>query len=269
MVPDFGGIIWMFIAIIEAVIFIAVFAAFYFWVLPPLSRWLIRAKLSKRSVAFIQHAGKVHLCTSKNELPEGVIENKFGWFLKPTMPYKPEKKEQYPVKKQIKEILEKYADDPEQCEKELTNLKTSSGKKRGPPSNDEKAEEAALEILLETPILDGLNKHVLFGSTDTSLLGNLNTLSLVSYPELKEKKGKEPPLANQHFGSHAILNSLKALIPATMSRTQTHAIAVIAELRGRAAAGKDAVKVIIYAIAAISVVGTVGLVFWFLTQGGA
>jgi hypothetical protein len=256
MVPDFGGLIWMIIALLEAIIFVAAALAFVFWLMPPIARKFIRAKFSKRSVAFIQHAGKVRLCMTKAELPEGVIENEFGWFLKSTMPYKgkdepekrgpgrPHKKAEDSVQAFKEQIIEKGG---EKAWEVIAPFVLAA-------SSDEDINRA-LDIALETPILEGLNKHVLFGSSDTALLGNLNTITALSQDREK-------------FGGHAILNAIKTVIPATMSRTQIDAIATLNYLRGLKVRGGDMMKLLIVVVAVIGVIGSIGLVFWFLTQGG-
>lgn len=234
MIPDFGGLIWMIIALIEVVVFGCLFALFYFWVMPAISRWFIKIKWSKGSVAFIQHGSIVKVYNSNIDLPEGVLKfNKQGWFLKSMHPHLPEAK-------------------------------------RGPgrPTKDalppkEQVNEG-LDVLLRTPLLDGLNRPVFFGSADVALLANLETLSEFSPNENRTKTGIR----------HSILNVLKEIIPFTMSRSQLDALGTTMYIKGRKAAGGDQTKIIIVAIAVIGVIVAAGLVFGFLTgsfggSGGA
>jgi hypothetical protein len=232
LLPDFGGLIWMFICIIEAVIFIACAMLFVFWVMPPISRRFIRMKWSKGSPAFIQHAGRVYVCSGDAELPEGVTHNKFGWFLKSTNPFRGEHEKRGPGR----------------------SPKTSEGE----TGKQEKVDEA-LDIVLRTPILDGLDKQVFFGSSDAPLLSNLETLSSLS----QEQESKPGSI------KHSLLSVIKEVIPATISRSQLEALGTFEYLRGLKVRGGDVIKLVIVAIAVIGVIVTVGLVFWFLTQGKA
>lgn len=242
MVPDFGGLIWMIIALIEGVLFTGFIILFVTWIMPPIARRMIRAKWSRGSIAFIQHAGRVRLCITKTELPEGVIENEYGWFMKSTVPY---------------------------GSQDQTPEKRGPGR---PPKNPEQKEaeptlenvEKTLEVALRVPILEGLGKQVLFGSTDTSLLSNLEAIGALSPHKIKTKNKD----GEDGVFSHAILNTLKAIIPATFGRTNLDALATLNYLRGLKVRGGEAMKIIIIAICVIGVIATVGLVFYFLTQGG-
>lgn len=242
MVPDFGGLIWMVIALIEAIVFISAALAFIFWFMPPIARRFIRIKWSKGSPAFIQHAGRVFLFSSSEELPEGVIRNKMGWFLKSVTPYKGEPAQQ----------------------------KRKPGR---PPKTPEKLPEGtsmddineAIEISLRTPILEGLGKQVFFGSSDTPLLSNLETISAMSEQQTMSNGGKKEAKGGIR---HAVLSALREVIPATMARSQLDALATFNYLRGLKVRGGDMIKLVIVCVAVIGVVATVGLVFYFLTQGG-
>lgn len=189
-------------------------------------------KWSKGSPAFIQHAGRVYVYSGDAELPEGVTHNKFGWFLKSTNPYREGQQRRGPGRPQ----------------------KTPEGT----TSNQEEV-DAALDVVLRTPILDGLDKQVFFGSSDAPLLSNLETLSLLSQKQ-------EKPNSKQGSIKHSILSVVKEVIPATISRSQLEALGTFEYLRGLKVRGGDVIKLIIIAIAVIGVIVTAGLVFWFLTQ---
>jgi hypothetical protein len=232
MIPDFGGLIWMVAFIAETIIVICGSLLFIFWVMPPISRRFIRMKWSKGSPAFIQHAGRVVLFSSDAELPEGVIHNKSGWYLRSVSPYRGEQE-------------------------------TRRGPGR-PPKNSEapnpQTEEVnkALDVALRTPILEGLGRQVFFGSTDTPLLSNLETIGQVSDVKVETSKGTI---------RHSILSILKEIIPATISRSQLDALGTYEYLRGLKVRGNDIIRLIIVVVAVIGVIGALGLVFWFLTQG--
>jgi len=233
LIPDFGGIIWMFIALIEAVIFICVFFLFVFWIMPPISRRFIRLKWSKGSPAFIQHGGRVSVYASNEDLPEGVIHNKQGWFLKPTHPYRE------------------------------GGLKRLPGRPRKDEATPKEQMDKAIEVALRTPILDGLDKQVFFGSADTSLVSNLETLAEFTpqNPQTNDPNSENPKLTNVR---HSLLNVLKELIPATMSRTQLDALGTLNYLRGLKVGRGDVIKLVIIAICVIGVLVSAGLVIYFL-----
>lgn len=234
MLPDFGGIYWMFIALIEIIVFVVLALAFVFWVMPPISRRFIRMKWSKGSPAFIQHAGRVYLYSSNVELPEGVAHNKRGWFLKSTHPFREGNKKRGPGRPP----------------------KTSEN-----PTSKKQQVDEALDVVLRTPILDGLDKQVFFGSTDSPLLSNLETLGELTNEKTQNKKSGTV--------NHSILSAIKEVIPATISRSQLEALGTYEYLRGLKVRGGDVIKLVIIAIAVIGVIVTAGLVFWFLNGGGA
>jgi len=223
MIPDFSGIIWMFITLIISIIFVSVFLLFVFWFMPPISRTFIRIKWSKSSPAFIQHGGRVSIYTSDQELPEGVIHNQQGWFLKSTHPYKGE-------------------------------TKRSPGRPRKDEADPKEEVDEAINIVLRTPILDGLGKQVFFGSADTPLISNLETLAEIT-PQNPTGKVR-----------HSLLNILKEIIPATISRTQLEALATLNYLRGLKVGKGEMMRLIILIVCLIALIATVGIVFYFIAK---
>lgn len=218
----------MFIALIILIVGICGFLAFVFWFMPPISRRFIKIKWSRGSPAFIQHGGRVSVYSSNEELPEGVIHNEQGWFLKSTHPYIGEPK--------------RGVGRPRKDE--------TSNKE----SNEKEEIDKALDVVLRAPILDGLGKQVFFGSTDTPLVSNLDTLAAIT-PQNPAGKVR-----------HSLLNILKEIIPATISRTQLEALGTLEYLRGLKVGKGEMMRLIIIVVCMIALVATVGLVFWFLTK---
>lgn len=231
MIPDFGGLLWMIIALAILVLYTGFFVLFVFWIMPPIARRFIRMKWSKGSPAFIQHAGRVFLLSSDAELPEGVVKNKFGWFLKSSHPYRDEKQKRGPGR--------------------------PSKNPEGLEARSKKEVDEALGVVLRTPILDGLNKQVFFGSSDSPLLSNLETLGALSEEKTKSEGGSV---------KHALLQVIKEVIPATISRSQLEALGTYEYLRGLKVRGGELIRAVIIAILVIGVIVVAGLVFWFLNQ---
>jgi len=245
---DFGGMLWQVIAILIGIVAFALFLLWEFWVTPPISRKLRKAKWGKYpGISFIQKGGIVHLVTNTTELPEGVIMNKLGIAVRNIHPY-------------IKAS-------------ELANL-----------SDDQKKEmNSSLEVILNTPILAGLGKHVLFGSVESPLLGNLDTIATVTpQPEPLEQRNKavkektkkimkkiKPDYSYSLFRV-ADLNIFKEVLNmTTATRTQLDSLKSWVETKMLKKFGGDVMKIVVIALVMVGVIGTLGLVFWFLTQGGA
>lgn len=162
MMPDFSGLIWMFLAIMEPVIFIFIFGLYRYWWEPSISRDMTKAKHSSGAPAFIQNETGVDFMVSNKKLPEGVVYYKNrGWFLLP--------------------------------KKNVSQLQTEG--KRGPgrpPKDTEKIDEKAQkekievgEMILHTPILRGLGKQVFFGSVDSVALSNPTTIAHADLPKVR------------------------------------------------------------------------------------
>jgi hypothetical protein len=132
------------------------------------------------------------------------------------------------------------------------------GLKRGPgrPSKDEQTKESdgkavdvlskdhreALNEILQVPILEGVGKPLFVGCVNQPLLTNISTVS------------------------HADLTSIREIIPETLTQTQLDALHTYSKLKGIKMAGKEQTKIIILAIAAAMVIGSLGLVVYLLTQ---
>lgn len=249
--PEFSTLIWLVIIIVILMVWVGSFLLFLFWFMPPISRKFIGIKWRSGSPCFIQHGGRVSVYSSSDELPEGVIHNRLGWFLKSAHPFGQAEKTK------LEALIEKYKDDPEAERKIMEELKSNKKKYTWTIKKEKEIEDLkdiALDKVLRAPILDGLNKQVFFGSSDTALLSNLETLSEFT-PHNPDKGVK-----------HSLLTVLKEVIPATMSRTQLDALATLNYLRGLKAAKGETMKLLIIVACLIGLIGTVGLVFWFLTQ---
>lgn len=248
MMPfDFGSMLWQIVAMIVAILAVALFLLWEFWATPQISRQLRKAKWSKApGISFIQKGGIVHLVTNPTELPEGIIMNKMGIAVRNIHPY---------------------------IKNEEWNKLTDDQKK---PFNE------ALDVILNTPILAGFGKHVLFGSVESPLLGNLDTIAEVTaqpdaLTQRNEKiKGKAKKLAKKTKFSKfdlfrvADLNIFKEVLNmTTATRTQLDSLKSWVETKMLKKFGNDVVKIVVIALVMVGLIGTIGLVFWFLTQGGA
>ena len=246
--PEFGGMFWQVIAILIGVIGAGLFLLWEFWVTPPICRKLRSAKWSKcPGISFIQKGGIVHLVKNNIELPEGVIINALGVAVRNIHPYIKAEEWKKLTDKQKKEV------------------------------ND------SLGVILNTPILAGLGKHVLFGSVESPLLGNLDTIAAVtSQPELLEERNtavkknakkivlKVKPSHKYNLFRVADLNIFKEVLNmTTATRTQLDSLKSWVETKMLKKFGGDVMKIVVIALVMVGVIGTLGLVFWFLTQGGA
>lgn len=263
MLPEFGPILWIFFTVIEAIIGMALFLLFVFWFMPPISRRFIAIKWKKGSVAFIQHGGRVSVYSSNEELPEGVIHNAHGWFLKSVQPYGEEEQQEEEPKTDMQLLLERFpnitkeANAEKRMRAELKKIRKERKleKKLNPQHSHKEEVRVALDKVLRAPILDGLGKQAFFGSSDTALLGNLDTLAELT-PQTEEKTHVK----------HSLLTVLKAIIPATMNRTQIDAIATLNYLRGLKVGKGELMRLILVVVCLIGLIGTIGVVFWFLTS---
>jgi hypothetical protein len=229
----FGSLFWMVIAILVAIICGILALVHEFVILPPIARKLRGAKWSKGHPAFIQDdMGVVHFYMSDKYLPEGLLySKKTGWALLPRLPHTSEELTDEEVK------LIDAEDDPKKKRK-LYN--TFMKEKKYTPE-----QENAIQIVLQTPILEGLNKSVFFGHYGQALLTNLKTIA------------------------HAHLPVMNEIINASMNKSGLSQIASYAENKGYLKRGGETNTIVILAISVIAVVATVGLVFYFLTSGGA
>jgi hypothetical protein len=159
--PDFSGFlptVLLFISIAVSVIF---FLVHEFIILPPVARRMRKAKWTQCSPGFVQDdAGRVHFVINDIELPEGVVHNKRGWFLKPRPPF-------------IKRKEEAEEEKPKRGRKKKTDQLTPE-------------QEAALGTILEVPVLEGLGKGVFFGYDGSPLVANLKTLVHADLRIMKE-----------------------------------------------------------------------------------
>ena len=241
MLPfDLGPMMWTIIALVEAIVFVTVIMAFVFWFMPPISRKFIRAKWSKGVPAFIQNeTGKVALHISDKTLPEGVVHYKRkGWFLISKTPYN-----------EIKDPI----------------VLTETEKKKIPKGVDEKSLLEAEETILQTPILEGFGKQVFFGCSDSIALANLGTLGTVTQKKTWTRDTIKEKIKTV-FQSK--LTNTRLLAPIMYSKTIIDYMQVNSRMEGQKLFGQESVKIIVMALAIIGCVGVIGIVFWFLTQGG-
>jgi len=245
---DFGGMLWQVIAILIGIVAFALFLLWEFWVTPPISRKLRKAKWSKcPGISFIQKGGIVHLVKNNIELPEGVVINALGVAFKNVRPYISSEK------------WEKFTDD------------------------QKKQINSSLQVILNTPILAGLGKHVLFGSVESPFLGNLDTLALAT-PQPKPLEDRNEAIQkkvkkiikkaklgyNYSLFRVADLNIFKEVINKSVAnRTLIDGLKTYVETKMLKKFGGDVMKIVVIALVMVGVIGTLGLVFWFLTQGGA
>lgn len=160
---DLGGIFWMAMTIVAAMVGVSLFMVYRYVIEPPIARKMTKAKFAKGSPAFIQNdAGRVIFTINDNELPEGVVHNQRGWFLRSRSPYI-----------------------PLGAKKRGRKGKNSSGEDSETESIDA-TDEKMLETILEAPILEGLGKAVFFGYDGSPLLSNLKTLAHADLKKMKE-----------------------------------------------------------------------------------
>lgn len=225
---DFTSFMWTIIAILEALFFVAFFIIYNFWFMPPIARTMTRIKWSKGTIAFIQHGNVVRVFSS-DSLPDGILHNKLGWFLKSVHPYQKQmtKKRGRPLK------------NPHEQENAPTVAK--------------EVEQQAVEIALRTPILEGLGRPVFFGSSDTPLLSNLETLAILTQSQ------------PTHTGiRHAVLTAIRNVLPATYPFVQLDSLATWNYLRGLKMRGNEGTRWILAAIAGATIIAVTGIICYFI-----
>lgn len=199
--------------------------------MPEIARQFTKAHHSRGLACFIQdEMGNVGLYIAKKKLPEGVIfiQGK-GWFLLPNPP-------EMPTMDEVMETFQKKVGRPPKNPQEATESLLALYEKR-------KQEYAAVHgVLVQTPILKGFGRQVFFGSTVAAALSNLQGIA------------------------HAHLPNVRLLSPSMYQKTQLDALATGNRLEGQKMAGKDATKWIFAAIAAVMVLGALGLIVYLLTQ---
>jgi hypothetical protein len=128
--------------------------------------------------------------------------------------------------------------------------------KRGPgrpPKEEESKDGKAIDVLkpedrqalteiLEVPILDGVGKPLFVGCVN------------------------QPMLLSQKTVAHSDLTRIREIIPETLTQTQLDALHTYSKLKGLKMAGREQTKLIVLAIIAAIVIGTMGLVVYLLTQ---
>jgi hypothetical protein len=100
----------------------------------------------------------------------------------------------------------------------------------------------ALNEILEVPILEGVGKPLFVGCVNQPLLLSPKTVA------------------------HSDLTRVREIIPETLTQTQLDALHTYSKLKGIKMAGKEQTKLIVLAIIAAIVIGTMGLVVYLLTQ---
>lgn len=160
--------LWQFATIIVAIVAVIGFLVYRYYIEPPIARQMTSAKWKQGSPAFIQDdAGVVHFTTNNIELPEGVVHNKRGWFLRGRSPYIPS---------DASATLQRGVGRPpnrDAATKSVDELSTEETEK-------------VLDTVLQAPILAGLGKAVFFGYDGAPLLSNLKTLVHADLRVMKE-----------------------------------------------------------------------------------
>lgn len=273
---DLGAMIWMIISVAEVIVFVGIFLAYNFWIMPPISRKFRKAKWSKGVPAFIQdETGKVQLCISNKEFPEGVVHYKNkGWFLIAKRPHESISEMQSVERSAFKmAFLKAKMEEERLTEKEALE----EWDKLEIPTELSEEEKAGLkdtmEKLIHTPILEGFGKQVFFGSTDSVALSNLKTIGEVT--DTTEIAGIEKVEGNPNklsvvekvkLVAHANLRNCRLLAPIMYSKTQLDALATGNRLEGMKMMGRDTMKIIIIAIAGAVVIASFGIVAYILTN---
>lgn len=283
MVPDFGGLIWLVITLLSNIAWVTLAILFIFWFMPSIARTFISAKWRGGVVAFIQDdTGKVHLCVSDKEYPEGVVHFKGrGWFMLPIRPVDQIRENpslEDPEKLRFREAfirvkMEDGKTTREEALEEFVKLGFTTELTADIQEKMEKAKaeaEKVIEKLIHTPILAGLGKQVFFGSSDSVALSNLKTIGEVT--NKTEVVGTE---RNVNTGiiekvkllAHANLKNCRLLAPLMYSKTQLDALATGNRIEGMKMFGRDTMKLIFVIVCIIGLVATVGIIAWLLTQG--
>lgn len=277
MLPsEIMGMFWQVIALLEIIVFVVIFLIYNYVLCPPISRWFRDAKWKNGIPAFIQdESGKVRLCISNKQLPEGVVHYKGkGWFMIAKRPYTSIEDMPHAERLAFKEAFfaakkaeSKYVKD-EDIEEEWKQLRIDINL----TEQEQQEIKTTIEKLIQTPILEGFGKQVFFGSTDSIALSNLKTISEVSGEpsvtgtQTAIEKGKIV-ISYIKTVAHANLRNNRLLAPIMYSKTQLDALATGNRLEGMKMFGADTIKVIVMAIVVIGVVASVGLVVYLLTSG--
>ena len=233
------------VAIVVAVVMLCVFVWYIKKYQPPICGVLTKCHHSVAPPAFIQdEMGRVRLYIGNKKLPEGLmwIKNR-GWyeFLMPPDPNDP--KDELGLESVetlgVEEVKRGRGRPPS---KALVNEEVKIKKWSDMTQAEQEQYVLAYGKLLETPILDGLNKQVFFGSTASSTLTNLWAIA------------------------HAELPKVRLLSHAMHPKTQLDALATGNRLEGIKMASHDPIKWLIIAIIAAIPIAVTGIVAWLLTQ---
>lgn len=271
---DLGSLLWMIIALVEIIIFVSLFLLYNFWVLPPISRKFRKAKWSRGVPAFIQdETGKVRLCISNKEYPEGVVHyKKKGWFMIAKRPY--ENLEEMPSKDRL-ELKKQFVKVKMQAEKLTQEEALEEWDKLdfsvGLTDEEKDSLKNAIEKLIHTPILEGFGKQVFFGSVDSVALSNLKIISEVTenveVASIEKNPDKLSVFDKVKLIAHANLRNCRLLAPIMYSKTQLDALATGNRLEGMKMFGRDTVKIFVLVIAGVIVIASLGIVAYMLTSG--
>lgn len=246
---------WQFTTVIVAIVAVIGFLIYRYYLEPPISRAFMSAKWKKGPVGFVQDdANVVHLVTTNEALPEGVIHTRRGWFLQSRAPFIStiDASKRGPGRP-------KKADDAEATE--VTNQNGLS-----------ELEDKCLETVLQAPILEGFGKAVFFGYDGAPLVTNLKTSAITSDKALLVIEGKTTDnkiiKVVERFVGHADLRVMKEIIPATISRTQLGNLHRWSLSKGYMKRGGDQMKLLYIAIAAAIPIACLGIVAFLLLNGG-
>lgn len=247
--PDLGFLsaVNNFLPYVVTIVVAAVCIGAFTWYIkkyqPPICGALTKAYHTAAPPAFIQdEMGRVKLFVGNRKLPEGLmwIKNR-GWyeFLLPPDPSDPRD--------------ELCMNGEGECEKRGPGRPPKERRMQGTVGMrwvdmTQAEQEEYVKIygkLMETPILDGLNKQVFFGSTQSSTLTNLWAIA------------------------HADLPKVRLLSNSMHPKTQLDALATGNRIEGMKMMSKDPMKMILYIAIICMPIAVVGIVAWLLTQHSA
>lgn len=193
-----------------------------FFIMTSFAKKARKLKFVKGLPAMIQFANTVRLIFSDADLPEGLHHMAGQWFMRSQTPY-----------------LGTAKRGPGRPSKEE---KKANDEQKGDPLN--KDERDTLDMILQTPTLEGVGKPIFFGCINQPLLGNLPTIAHANLPKVKE------------------------IIPATLTQTQLDALHTYSKIKGLKMMGKDTKQFFLYVLGAICVIACLGLVVYLILQGG-
>lgn len=267
-----GSFFWQFLTFIVAIVGVIGFLVYRYYIEPPLARWATKAKWSRWGIAFIQDdSGVVHPVCNNSELPEGVVHNKRGWFLKCRRPNlaattkpgpKTEEEKRELERIQQLEAYTKLLNSPDISKKERELYKKKI-EELTPELTEDQSE--VLDTVLHAPILEGLGKAVFFGYDGAPLLGNLKTMAAVTNKAVSiSSQENHKKNVIERITAWADLRIFKELIPATIGRTQIAALNQYSESKGYLRRGGDTMKFLFICVGGAVVIGSLAVAAFLL-----